>query len=164
MRFDGKVAVITGAAQGIGRAIALELAAEGADMLLADIQEAKVGQVAAEIGEQGRNAVSMAVDVTQNDQVKAMLQKAIDTFGKVDILVNDAGGSGNQGILRIDDVTEEVWDASVDLNLKGVFLCCRAAVAHMRQRGYGRIVNISSASAKGSTTRTAARSSGPCRS
>jgi NAD(P)-dependent dehydrogenase (short-subunit alcohol dehydrogenase family) len=119
-------------------------------MLLADIQEAKVAQVAAEIGEQGRNAVAMAVDVTQNDQVEAMIQKAIETFGKVDILVNDAGGSGNQGILRIDDVTEDAWDASVDLNLKGVFLCCRAVVAHMRERGYGRIVNISSSSAKGS--------------
>lgn len=149
MRLEGKAAIITGAAQGIGRAIALEFAAEGADMLLADIQGEKVARVAAEVGERGRTAVAIRVDVTKADQVEAMLSRALEAFGRVDILVNDAGGSGNTGILRIDDVSDEAWDATADLNLKGVFLCCRAVVPHMRQRGYGRIVNLSSSSAKG---------------
>ena len=149
MRFEGKAAIITGAAQGVGRAIALDFAAEGADMLLVDIQGDKVAQTAAIVGEHGGNALSMQVDVTQADQVEAMVQRDAEAFGKIDVLVNDAGGSGNVGILRIEDVTEESWDTSVDLNLKGVFLCCRAVIPHMRRQGYGRIVNISSASAKG---------------
>ena len=149
MKFERKAAIITGAAQGIGRSIALELASEGADMLLADIQGEKVASVAAEIGEQGRKAISMQLDATVNEQVEAMVRRAIEAFGKVDILVNDAGGSGYEGILRIEDVTEGAWDASVDLNLKSAFLACRAVVPHMRERGYGRIVNISSSSAKG---------------
>lgn len=150
MKFEGKVAIVTGAAQGIGKAIALEFASEGASLFLADIQEEKVAEVAAEIGENGGNAKSIAVDVTDAEQVAVMVKSAIDAFGKIDILVNDAGGSGTQGVLRIDDVTEKAWDTSVDVNLKGVFLCCKEAVPHMREKGYGRIVNISSATAKGS--------------
>ena len=160
MRFEGKIAIITGAAQGIGRAIALELADEGADMLLADIQQDKVMGVAAEVGERGRKAIATSVDVTRSDQVEAMVQQAIETFGRVDILINDAGGSGNVGVQHIDDVSEDAWDASLDLNLKGVFLCCKAVVPHMRRQGYGRIVNLSSSSAKGafgSLTTTAIR-------
>ena len=149
MRFDGKSAIITGAAQGLGRAIALQLASEGASMLLADIQGEKVAQVAATIGEQGGTAISMEVDATDASQVEAMIRRAIDEFGRVDVLVNDAGGSGNEGIKRIEDVTEEAWDASVDLNLKSAFLCCKSIVPHMREQGAGRIVNISSSSAKG---------------
>lgn len=150
MKFEGKVAIITGAAQGIGKAIALELASEGASLLLADIQGEKVAQVAAQIGENGGNAESMSVDVTSASQVADMIKRAIDSYGKIDVLVNDAGGSGTEGVLRIDDVTEEAWDTSVDVNLKGTFLCCKEAVPHMREKGYGRIVNISSATAKGS--------------
>ena len=149
MRMEGKIAIITGAAQGIGRAIALELADEGADMLLADIQQDKVMRVAAEVGERGRKAIATSVDVTRSDQVEAMVRQAIETFGRVDILINDAGGSGNVGVQHIDDVSEEAWDISLDLNLKGVFLCCKAVVPHMRSQGYGRIVNLSSSPAKG---------------
>ncbi len=149
MRLQDKRAIITGAAQGIGRAIALDFVAEGADVLLADIQGEKVAVVAAEARESGRNALSMQVDVTQSAEVAAMVQRALDELGGVDILVNDAGGSGHEGILDIEDVTDDRWDASVDLNLKGAFLCSRAVVPHMRASGAGRIVNISSSSAKG---------------
>ncbi len=149
MRLEGRIAIITGAAQGIGRAIALEFAAEGADMLLADVQEDKVTRVAAEVGECGRRAVAASVDVTQAGDVEAMTRRAMEAFGRVDILVNDAGGSGNVGIQHIEDVSEDAWDASVDLNLKAVYLCCRAIVPQMRAQGQGRIVNISSSSAKG---------------
>jgi 3-oxoacyl-[acyl-carrier protein] reductase len=149
MRLEGKTAIITGAAQGIGRAIALEFAAEGADMLLADLQGDKVARVAAEVGELGCKAIAVTLDVTRASQVDAMARQAVDAFGRVDILVNNAGGSGNVGIRHIEDVSEEAWDVTVDLNLKAAYLCCRAVVPQMRQQGYGRIVNISSSSAKG---------------
>ena len=149
MRFDGKIAIVTGAAQGIGRAIALQLADEGSDMVLADIQGDKVAQTASIVGERGRTAIPIEVDVTRADQVQAMVERTLQDLGRVDVLINDAGGSGNVGITSIEDVTEEAWDAIVDLNLKGVFLCCRAVVPHMRRQGSGRIVNISSSSARG---------------
>ncbi len=149
MRLEGKAAIITGAAQGIGRAIALEFAAQGADMLLADVREEKLARVAAEVGERGRKAIPMRVDVTSAAEVEAMVGRALEDLGRIDLLVNDAGGSGNVGIQHIEDVTEEMWDAVVDLNLKSAFLCCRAVAPHMRRQGYGRIVNISSSSAKG---------------
>ena len=150
MRLQGKAAIITGAAQGIGRAIALELAAEGADTLLADKQGEKVAQVAALIGEQGRSAAGMSVDVTEGDQVEAMVRRAVELLGRVDILVNNAGGSGTVGIQRIEDISDEAWNETLDLNLMGTFLCCRAVVPQMREQGYGRIVNISSSSTRGS--------------
>lgn len=149
MRLEGKTAIITGAAQGLGRAIALDFAAEGAQMLLADIQAEKAAGVAALIGENGGRAEAVEVDVTDPSQVEGMVQRAIGLFSGVQILVNDAGGSGTVGVQHIEDVTEEQWDASVDLNLKGTFLACRAMVPRMREQGYGRIVNISSSSARG---------------
>ncbi len=150
MRMEGRIAIITGAAQGIGRSIALEFASQGADMLLSDVQGDKVEQTTAMVGEQGRKAIPLASDATRANDVEAMVQQALDAFGRVDILVNNAGGSGNLGIQHIEDVTEEAWDVSVDLNLNAAFLACRTIVPHMRTHGYGRIVNISSSSAKGS--------------
>jgi NAD(P)-dependent dehydrogenase (short-subunit alcohol dehydrogenase family) len=149
MSFEGKVAIITGAAQGIGRAVALEFAERGADLLLADIQSAKVESVAAEIRAAGGKAVATAVDVTDSKSVASMVDLALSEFEQVDILINDAGGSGTEGVLRIEEVSEDRWDAQVDLNLKGAFLCCKAIVPHMRRRGSGRIVNLSSSNAKG---------------
>ena len=149
MRLEGKTAIVTGAAEGIGRAVALELAAEGSDVLLADVQGDKVAQVAASIGEQGGKALGMHVDVTRPDEVEAMVGRAVEFLGRLDILVNNVGGSGTVGIQRIEEVSEEVWDATVDRNLKSTFLCCRAAVVQMRIQGYGRIVNISSTATRG---------------
>ena len=149
MSFEGKTAIITGAAQGIGRAVALEFAERGANLLLADIQSAKVESVAAEIRASGIKATATAVDVTDSNSVASMVELAINEFEQVDILVNDAGGSGTEGVLRIEEVSEDRWDAQVDLNLKGAFLCCKAIVPHMRKRGSGRIVNLSSSNARG---------------
>ncbi len=149
MSFEGKTAIITGSAQGIGRAVALEFAERGANLLLADIQSAKVESVAAEIRASGSKATATAVDVTDSNSVASMVELALSEFEQVDILVNDAGGSGTEGVLRIEEVSEDRWDAQVDLNLKGAFLCCKAIVPHMRRRGSGRIVNLSSSNAKG---------------
>ena len=149
MRLEGNVAIITGAAQGIGRAIALEFASQGADMLLADMQPEKLARVAAEVGEMGRKAVPLTTDVTDASQVRDMVAKALQEFGRIDVLVNDAGGSGNIGIQHIEDVTDEMWDHIVDINLKSAFLCSREVVPHMRRQRSGRIVNISSSSARG---------------
>lgn len=149
MRLEGNAAIITGAAQGIGRAIALEFAAQGADMLLADMQPEKLTAVAAEVGEMGRKAIPVAVDVTNASQVREMVDRAIQEFGRIDVLVNDAGGSGNIGIQHIEDVTDDMWDHIVDINLKSAFMCSREVIPHMRRQQSGRIVNISSSSAKG---------------
>ena len=149
MSFEGKTAIITGSAQGIGRAVALEFAERGANLLLADIQSAKVESVAAEIRASGSKATATAADVTDFNSVASMVELALSEFEQVDILVNDAGGSGTEGVLRIEEVSEDRWDAQVDLNLKGAFLCCKAIVPHMRRRGSGRIVNLSSSNAKG---------------
>jgi len=149
MRLEGNAAIITGAAQGIGRAIALEFASQGANMLLADMQPEKLASVAAEVGEMGRKAITITVDVTDSAQVREMVERALQEFGKIDVLVNDAGGSGNIGIQHIEDVTDDMWDHIVDINLKSAFLCSREVVPHMRQQQSGRIVNISSSSAKG---------------
>ncbi|HCV27796.1 MAG TPA: SDR family NAD(P)-dependent oxidoreductase [Dehalococcoidia bacterium] len=147
--FEGKTAIITGAAQGIGRAVAFDLSSKGVYLLLADIQSAKVESVAAEIRGAGGTATATSVDVTDSASVAEMVSLALTEFDQVDILVNDAGGSGTEGVLRIEDVTEDRWDAQVDLNLKGAFLCCKTIVPHMRSRRYGRIVNLSSSNAKG---------------
>ncbi|MDP6823328.1 MAG: SDR family NAD(P)-dependent oxidoreductase [Dehalococcoidia bacterium] len=149
MSFEGKTAIVTGAAQGIGRAVAFDLSSKGVSLLLADIQGAKVESVAAEIRGSGGRASATTVDVTDSASVAAMVELAINELGEIDILVNDAGGSGTEGVLRIEEVTEDRWDAQVDLNLKGAFLCCKAIVPHMRKRRYGRIVNLSSSNAKG---------------
>jgi len=147
--FQGKTAIITGAAQGIGRAVAIDLSGKGVSLLLSDIQAAKVESVAAEIRGSGGTATATVVDVTNSGSVAAMVDLALKDIGKIDILVNDAGGSGNEGVLRIEEVSEDRWDAQVDLNLKGAFLCCKAVVPHMRKQRYGRIVNLSSSNARG---------------
>lgn len=149
MRLEDTTAIITGSAQGIGRAIALEFASQGADMLLADMQSEKLAKVAAEVGEMGRKAIPVTVDVTDSSKVLEMVERAMQEFGRIDVLVNDAGGSGNIGIQHIEDVTDDMWDHIVDINLKSAFLCCREVIPHMRRQRSGRIVNISSSSAKG---------------
>jgi len=148
-RVDGRVALVTGAAQGIGRAVAEILAAAGAHLLVSDLQQEKLAGVATALKDQGARVVSVAADVTEAAQVEALVLQGLKAYERLDILVNNAGGSGNVGIDRIEDVTEELWDAVVDANLKSAYLCCRAVVPHMKARRQGSIVNFSSMSAKG---------------
>jgi NAD(P)-dependent dehydrogenase (short-subunit alcohol dehydrogenase family) len=148
-RLDGKVALVTGAAQGIGRAVAETLGAAGARLVVSDLQAEKLARTVTDIQARGYQVVGAAADVTQATQVERMVQQGLTAFGQLDILVNNAGGSGNVGIAQIEDVTEELWDAIVNANLKSAYLCCRAVVPHMKGRRQGSIVNFSSMSAKG---------------
>ena len=140
-QLDGHVAVVTGAAMGIGRAIAVTLAERGARVACWDIAGDEARETAGAIG--GDGALAVTVDVTERDQVKRAAQETVDALGTVDILVNVAGGS--LGAARgIDDVTAEQWDRVIELNLTAPFLTCKAFAGGMKAKGWGRIVNIAS--------------------
>ncbi len=143
MLLASRVAIITGGAIGIGRGIALKFAEEGCSVVVADIDAIEGKKTAEEVSKKGGEGIFASCDVTINRQVQDMVGKAISKFGKIDILVNNAGGvSGPKG--SIDDVSEEQWDKSLNLNLKSAFLCCKAVVPHMKKNKYGKIINISS--------------------
>lgn len=149
MRLKERVALVTGAAQGIGLATAERFAAEGAKLVLADLNAEKLYAAAARLRTAGAAVADIAADVTSSAAVSAMLERALTSFGGIDILVNNAGGSGSVTATEIESVSDEVWDQVLALNLRSAFLCCRAAIPHMRLRRYGRIVNVSSGIARG---------------
>lgn len=147
MSFNGKTAVITGASRGIGRAIAEVLAERGADIVVADINEAQAQSTAQEIAEAtGRRALPLMVNVSDLSNCQAMIDKALAEFGKVDILVNNAGITRDNLIMRMD---EKDFDLVIDINLKGVWNCSKAVVRAMMKQRYGRIINVSSVSGIG---------------
>jgi 3-oxoacyl-[acyl-carrier protein] reductase len=144
MNLNDKVAVVTGAAQGIGRAIAETLAQRGADVVVADLQLAKAEATAKEIAaDTGRRAIAVQVDVADNASAKAMIDRTIAEFGRIDILVNNAGVTRDTLIMRM---KEADWDLVLNVNLKGAFNCSKAAIRPMMKQQYGRIVNITSVS------------------
>jgi NAD(P)-dependent dehydrogenase (short-subunit alcohol dehydrogenase family) len=145
----GQVALVTGAAQGIGRAVAEVLAGAGAQLVISDRQVDKLASTATVLTGQGYHVVSVPADVTHAGQVTEVVQQGLATYGALDILVNTAGGSGTIGVDAIEDVSEELWDEIVDANLKNAYLCSRAVVPHMKTRRQGSIVNFSSMSANG---------------
>ena len=146
MDLTDKIAIVTGAGQGIGRAIALRLAGAGATVVVADMNR-KVGEaVAEEIEALGCKALVVEVDVSKFDQVQRMAQQTLETFNQIDILVNNAGIAGKTATLP--DLDESDWDAVLDVNLKGVFLCCKAVIDHMIERQYGKIVSVASIAGK----------------
>ncbi len=139
----GKVALVTGAAQGIGRAIALLLAKQGADLVISDINLEKARETAREIEEMGRRALAIKVNVADLSEVEGMVETILQQFGRIDILVNNAGITRDRLILRM---TEEDWDAVLDVNLKGTFNCTKAVIRHMAKQKSGKIVSIASVS------------------
>ena len=142
MRFEGKVALVTGASRGIGRAIALALAAEGADVAVNYAgSEAAAKEVAAEIEAMGRKAFVIQADIASTEASTAMVDAVVKEFGRVDVLVNNAGITRDGLLMRM---KEDDWDAVITTNLKGVFNCTKAAIKYMMKQKSGNIVNISS--------------------
>jgi 3-oxoacyl-[acyl-carrier protein] reductase len=141
LKLAGKVALITGAAQGIGKAVALLLARNGADIVISDINLEKAEETAKEVQALGRKAMATKVDVATLGDVEKMVQATLAQFGKVDILVNNAGIARDKLILRM---SEEDWDAVLNINLKGTFNCTKAVVRYMSKQKSGKIVNIAS--------------------
>ena len=141
MRIKDKVALVTGGSRGIGRAICLRLATEGAKVAVVDILEQEAAQTAEEIKAKGAQALALKTDVTQLDQVRACVQKIKDTWGAVDILVNNAGWDKVEPFV---DSQPETWDKVIAINLKGPINFCHAVIPQMIERGAGKIITISS--------------------
>jgi 3-oxoacyl-[acyl-carrier protein] reductase len=138
MDFAGKTALITGAARGIGRAIAETLSSRGANIVICDIDQDAVTKTAAELGV---NAIGIKADVTKQAEIAVLVEKSLEKFGSIDILVNNAGITRDGLMVRMD---EKDWDLVLDINLKGAFLVTKAVAKVMMKQRHGRIVNISS--------------------
>lgn len=145
MKLSGQVVVITGGGRGIGKATALALASEGARVVVGATTASEIETVATEIQQKGGEALAVRVDVTSKPSVQGFFAQALDKFGQVDILVNNAGVAIHNPISQI---REEDWDANLNVNLKGTFLCTQAVFAHMCERKKGHIINVSSISGK----------------
>lgn len=143
-RVEGHVALVTGGGAGLGRAISLMLASEGAAIVIADIDADRAASVAAEVNDQGGDALAVAVDTTDEVQVDRAVQQGIERFGKIDILVNNAGIVTTSPLL---DLSVQDWDRVVAVHLRSTFLCTRAIGREMADRSWGRIVNIISRAA-----------------
>lgn len=144
-----KVAIVTGGGQGIGRAIALRLAREGTDVVIADLNAETASRVAGEVEAAGPKAMAVRTDVAQAKDRTALVGATLSTFGKIDILVNNAG------IVRVGDplkITEKDWDLIQAVNVKGTYFTCQAVLPHMLERGSGKIVNLASIAAKAGST------------
>jgi NAD(P)-dependent dehydrogenase (short-subunit alcohol dehydrogenase family) len=145
MELQGQVAIVTGAGRGIGRATALELARMGADVVVAELDQPNAKRTAGEIGELGRRALVLPTDVTSGADLKAMVDRTLAEFGRIDILVNNAGIYKAAASLEI---TEEHWDAVLDINAKAVFFASQAVLPAMIARKSGAIVNLASMAGK----------------
>jgi NAD(P)-dependent dehydrogenase (short-subunit alcohol dehydrogenase family) len=149
-RLDGQVSLVTGAGRGIGRAVALALSDEGSAVVLGARTQTEIEQVAAEIGQRGGQAVVVRLDVTDKQSVQAFVGAAVDRFGQIDVLINNAGSNnGGEGgaIGPLWEINPEAWWHDVAVNFRGTFLCTHAALPHMVSRGSGHILNVASLSA-----------------
>ena len=144
MRLEGKTAIVTGGGVGIGRGISERLAEEGASVVIAQRRLDKAQEAAAAIVAGGGQALAVRSDVIDRGQNETLMRAALEWSGGLDILVNNAGLSGMAKFSSFMDLSEELWDAVLDANLKGVFLASQAAARHMIERGSGRIIHISS--------------------
>ncbi len=141
MNLKGRTAIVTGGARGIGAAAACALARQGADIIVADLIDGT--ETVARVEALGRRAIAVETNVCAPEDVRRMVEKAIEAFGTIDILVNNAGVVHRDSLL---ETSEATWDRVVGVILKGTFFCIQAVYPHMRERGYGKIVNVSSIS------------------
>lgn len=145
MDLQGKVAIVTGAGKGIGKAISLLLAKHGANVVIGDLNAQFAAQAAQEVEQLGVRALAHQVDVSKKESVQELFRAALDTFGDFDILVNNAGITRDAMLHKM---TEDEYDQVLSVHMRGTFLCMQQAAIHMRQMGKGKIVNISSISGK----------------
>ena len=142
MKLKERIAIITGAAQGIGKAYALSLAGEGAKVVIGDIVDATA--ICREIESQGGEAIALQADVTDEKSVEEMVRNAIERFGKIDILVNNAGIFSSIQTKPFHQISLSEWEKVLKINLTGTFLCCKAVYPQMKKQGKGKIINVAS--------------------
>jgi 2-deoxy-D-gluconate 3-dehydrogenase len=144
LRLDGKIAVVTGAGRGLGRAMALALAEAGCDIVAAARTRPEIEETAELVRAKGRRSLVVPTDITNPASAQAMVDAAISEFGRIDILLNNAGGATAGMGKPVEQVTDEEWRLGIDTNLSGTFYCCRAAIPHMLRQGGGKIINVTS--------------------
>ncbi len=145
MKLKGEVAIVTGGGAGIGRAIALAMAQEGADVAIWDVNETLAEEGAAAVRKTGRKSLAMKIDVSQSQEVNAGVQKVVKEWGRIDILVNNAGICQ---VTPVDQIEEKDWDRMFAVNVKGVFLCSKAVMGFMMKQKSGKIINLGSLAGK----------------
>ena len=149
MRLKDQVAIVTGGGRGIGRSIALTFANEGANVAIVARTESEIESVKQEIINLGSKAIAIKTDVTDETQVTSMVQRVIDEFGRIDILVNNAGFAKHA---YIQDISNDLWDTTMNINLRGIMLCTRIVYKQMMKQQSGYIINISSGAGKHGST------------
>jgi NAD(P)-dependent dehydrogenase (short-subunit alcohol dehydrogenase family) len=146
MQLKDKVAIVTGSARGIGKEIALRYAREGAKVVVCDVLDSE--SIAREINANGGKALALKIDVSRESDTIDLAKKTAEHFGRIDILVNNAaifaGSEGEKFIKPLDQITVEDWDRIMSVNVRGVFLCCKAVASYMKKQGQGKIINIAS--------------------
>src|SRR5277367_1038401 len=140
MMLDGRVAIVTGAARGLGQEYSVALARNGARIVATDILPCE--ETAARVRDVGGEALAVNVDVANEASVNAMAKQALDRFGRIDVLVNNAALLGR--LISFDQITEEEWDRIFAVNVKGIWNCCKAIIPVMKRQGKGKIINVSS--------------------
>ena len=144
LSLEGKSVVITGGGTGLGREMTLAMARAGADLVIAARRVAPIEEIADEVRGVGRRAMAVSTDVTDTVQVDRLMESAISEFGKVDVLLNNAGIVRGQGATPIWEITDEDWRVGIDTNMSSAFYCARSIAKHMVERGQGKIINVSS--------------------
>jgi 3-oxoacyl-[acyl-carrier protein] reductase len=144
MDFSGKIVIITGSGQGIGRAYALEFAKSGGSVVVADVNGTHAARVADEITSADGRSLAVQVDVANKDSTNAMVARTIEAFGQVDVLINNAAVFSTLKMKPFEEIEQDEWDRVMAVNARGVLFCCQAVAGPMKARGYGKIINISS--------------------